>query len=194
MPPSAQMPRLSSTRYKGKRKMKHPLDFHKKARRVVEALEMESGGPAKIVGIRQVNVVGYVSTRPDRPTRWTGYAARRPSRRTVPLTVPMQSRSAVVVDGERPATMLVFNQHDEESNTALPASTIVAGASAVPSAIEAVLSQPCRHPNEVASVFNTVVTGRIEAPGLTLETLRGHAQSIVTKKFPGECAHYWVQT
>jgi hypothetical protein len=179
---------------KQKRKMKHPLDFHTKARRVVEALEMESGGPAKIVGIRQVNVVGYVNTRPGRPTRWTGYAARRPCRRAVPLAVPMQSRSAVVVDGERPATMLVFNQHDRESNTAVPASTIVAGASAVPSAIETVLSQPCRHPNEVASVFNTVVTGRIEAPGLTLETLRGHAQSIVTKKFPGECAHHSVHT
>lgn len=194
MPPSARMPRLSSTRLKQKRKMKHPLDFHTKARRVVEALEMESGGPAKIVGIRQVNVVGYVNTRPGRPTRWTGYAARRPCRRAVPLAVPMQSRSAVVVDGERPATMLVFNQHDRESNTAVPASTIVAGASAVPSAIETVLSQPCRHPNEVASVFNTVVTGRIEAPGLTLETLRGHAQSIVTKKFPGECAHHSVHT
>lgn len=194
MPPSARMPRLSSTRLKQKRKMKHPLEFHTKARRVVEALEMESGGPAKIVGIRQVNVVGYVNTRPGRPTRWTGYAARRPCRRAVPLAVPMQSRSAVVVDGERPATMLVFNQHDRESNTAVPASTIVAGASAVPSAIETVLSQPCRHPNEVASVFNTVVTGRIEAPGLTLETLRGHAQSIVTKKFPGECAHHSVHT
>ena len=81
--------------------------------------------------------------------------------------------------------MLEFYEVDAETGTSRPASSIVAGASAVPLAIEAILSQKSRHPNELAGVFNSVVTGRIDAPGLTLETLRAHPQSIVTKKFPG---------
>jgi hypothetical protein len=81
--------------------------------------------------------------------------------------------------------MLEFYEADPETGISRPASSIVAGAAAVPLAIEAILSQKTRHPNELAGVFNSVITGRILAPGLTLETLRAHPQSIVTKKFPG---------
>ena len=175
----------SNSRLKTKRKMLRPLEFHERARRVVEAMEKRAEGPAKFVGIRQVNVVAHAAVRPGRPTRWSGFAAKRCPRGAKSLAVPMQSRSAVVVSDERPCTMLVFNETDAETGVSRPASSIVAGASAVPSAIEAILSQRSRHPNELAGVFNSVVTGRIEAPGLTLETLRAHSQSIVTKKFPG---------
>ena len=167
--------------------MLRPLEFHEKARRVVEAIGKKTKGSVKIVGIRQVNVVAHAAVRAGRPTRWSGFAARRGLPDASSLAVPMQSRSAVVISGERPCTMLVFNETDPDTGVSRPASSIVAGASAVPSAIEAILSQRSRHPNELTGVFNSVITGRIEAPGLTLEGLQAHSQSIVTKKFPGVC-------
>jgi hypothetical protein len=100
----------------------------------------------------------------------------------------MQSRSSVTSGDTKPCTMLVFNDEDADTGRLHPTSTIVAGASAVPLAIGTVLAQQCRWPNETVAVFNTVVTGRIEAPGMTLERLRAHPQSIVTPKFPGRCA------
>lgn len=101
----------------------------------------------------------------------------------------MQSRCAVAVEDEKASTMLVFNEENPGTEQLEPASTIVAGASAVPSAIETVLHQRSRCPNEVIAVFNLVMTGRIVAPGFTLDRLRAHPQSIVTPKFPGEvCA------
>lgn len=165
--------------------MHRPLAFHEQTRKVVKRTEKTAKGPAKFVGLRQVNVVAHVATKQGRPSRWDGFAARQTRPTDALLSVPMQSRSAVVVEGKRPCTMLVFNEKDDQTGAYRPASTIVAGASSVPSAIEAVLMQPCRHPSEIVAVFNTVVTGRIEAEGLTLETLRRHPQSIVTKKFPG---------
>ena len=167
--------------------MHRPLAFHAEARLAVERASRNARGPAKFVGLRQVNVVAHVATRPGRPTRWSGFSPRRvPPHNPKEMAVPMQSRSSVIADGTKSCTMLVFNEEDPDIGRLMPTSTIVAGASAVPIAIEMVLSQESRCCNEVVAVFNTVVAGRIEAPGLTLEGLRAHPQSIVTNKFPGE--------
>jgi hypothetical protein len=165
--------------------MPNPLKFHELARAVVRETQAAAGGPPEVEGIRQVNVVAHVSKREGVPSRWEGYAAPVRNHRKEKLRKPMQERSAVRTNRERPCTMLVFNETDPDSGVSAPASTIVAGASAVPAAIEAVLTQKCRHPNEVVAVFNNVLTGRIKSEGFTLDALRKHPQAIVTKKFPG---------
>jgi len=184
------MDRSFGTKSSAKRKMQRPLAFHSEARKAVQRVEKHARGPVKFGGLRQVNVVAHVATRAGRPTRWSGFAPRKAlSSRNGRVHVPMQSRCAVAVEGEKTSTMLVFNEANPGSERLEPASTIVAGASAVPSAIETVLQQRSRFPNEVVAVFNTVVTGKIYAPGMTLERLRAHPQSIVTPKFPGRYAH-----
>lgn len=189
------MVRPSGSKLPKKRMMQRPLSFHLAAREMVADLLRRNNGPVSVKGLRLVNVVVHVAIKSGPPSPFVGFSRRfkRDEHRNG-LHIPKQSRRAVNVKGGKPSTMLVFTEDPLGNGELEPASTIVAGASSVPSAIETVLQQWSRFPDETIAVFNSVVTARISAPGFTLDRLRAHPQAIFTPKFPGAfTAHFFCR-